>query len=85
MNLMEIEWQSWHCTQIEMDEIYAICKRMMKERKAPITRVVDKAIDSYITCLEDEDYYSWNEDAQKQVREAVLKHFGGKQLSVFEE
>lgn len=84
MNLIEIEWQSWHCTQIDMDDIYTACKRLMKERKASITQVVDEAINSYVSCLEDVDYYGWNEDAQKQVRDVALKHFGGEQLSMFD-
>lgn len=78
MSLIEIEWKSWHCTEIDIDDIYAICKRMMRERKASITQVVDKAISEYISILDDEYYYSWNEDAQKQARKAVLEHFIGK-------
>lgn len=83
MNWIEVEWSSWHCVEIDMDAIYANCERMMKEQKAPITQVIDKAIDSYVTCLDDVDYYGWNEEAQRQVREAVLEHFGGEQLSMF--
>lgn len=85
MNWIEVEWQSWHCANIDMDDIYASCERLMKERKATITQVVDDAIDEYVKGLDDENYYSWNEDAQKQVREVVLRHFGGEQISMFEE
>lgn len=84
MSWIDVEWHSWHCASIDMDEIYANCERMMKAQKAPITQVVDKAIDSYITCLDDVDYYGWNDDAQNQVKEVVLKHFGGEQLSMFD-
>lgn len=84
MNWIEVEWQSWHCAHIDMDDIYASCERLMEKRKATITQVVDDAIDEYITGLDDENYYGWNEDAQKQVRDVVLKHFGGEQLSMFD-
>lgn len=84
MNYIEVEWPSWHCVQIDMDDIYASCERLMEKRKTTITQVVDDAINAYITCLDDENYYSWNEDAQKQVKEVVLKHFGGEQLSMFD-
>lgn len=85
MNLLDVEWQSQHYTQIDMDDIYnAVCKRMKKEKRVPIAQIIDEVISAYVSCLDDEYYYSWNEDAQKQVREAVLKHFGGEQLSMFD-
>ena len=80
MNWIEVDWHSWHSVYINVDEIYVECERMMEEQKAPITQVVDKAIDSYVAGLEDADYYGWNDDAQNQVREIVLEHFGGEQL-----
>lgn len=81
---LKIKWQCWTCANIDMDDIYARCERLMKERKATITQVVDDAIDGYVTGLDDEYYYCWSEDAQKQVREAVLKLFGSEQLSMFD-
>jgi len=76
MNWIEVEWHSWHCAYINMDEIYADCERMMEEQNAPITQVIDKAIDSYVATLDDVDHYSWTEDAQRQVKEVALEHFG---------
>lgn len=84
MNWIEVDWHSWHSVCINVDEIYVDCERMMKEQKAPITQVVDKAIDSYVAGLDDADYYGWNDDAQNQVKEVVLEHFGGEQLSMFD-
>jgi len=84
MNYIEVEWQSWHCAQINMDDIYTRCERRMKEEKTTITKVIDQVISEQIACLDDADYYSWNEDAQNQVREIALRHFGGEQLSMFD-
>jgi len=83
MNYIEIEWPCWHQTSVNLDEINDSCKRNMEEYHLSFEEALDNAIDSYVSGLDDVLCYSWNEDAQQQVKDAVLQTFG-EQLSMFD-
>jgi hypothetical protein len=82
--ILDVEWQSWHELSVNVDEIVDDCKYRMEKWHVPLEEVVDIAIEGYVSGFDDALYYSWNEDAQKQVRDAVLQAFGGVQLSMFD-
>lgn len=82
--VLNVEWQSWHEVLVDIDEIVEYCKYRMEKWRAPLEEVIDDAINDFISGLDDSLYYTWTEDAQKQVRDAVLQAFGGVQLSMFD-
>ena len=82
--ILNVEWQSWHEVLVDVDEIVGYCKYRMEKWHAPLEEVIDDAINDFISGLDDSLYYAWTEDAQKQVRDAVLQAFGGVQLSMFD-
>lgn len=84
MKILTVDWQCWHSASINIDEIVSSCERAMEKRNVSITDIIDAVIDSYVAGLEDEQYYSWTDEAQEQVKNAVLAELGGEQLSMFD-
>lgn len=84
MKILTVDWQCWHSASINIDKIVSSCKCAMEKKNVSITDVIDAVIDSYVAGLDDEQYYSWTDEAQEQVKNAVLAELGGEQLSMFD-
>lgn len=79
--MFEVEWTSTHYANFNLDEIVEIARSL---KTTDPEKAIRRAIEDVVSGLDDSDYYSWNEEAEAKLEDAVKKHIGGIQISMFD-
>lgn len=79
--MFEVEWTSTHYANFDLDEIVEIALSL---KATDPENAIHRAIEDVISGLDDSDYYSWNEEAEAKLEDAVKKRIGGIQISMFD-
>lgn len=79
--MFEVEWTSTHYANFDLDEIVKDALSLMAINSK---NAIHQAISDAVCELDDSDYYSWNEEAEAKLADAIKERIGGIQISMFD-
>lgn len=79
--MFEVEWTSTHYANFDLDEIVEIARSF---KTTDPEKAIRRAIEDVVAGLDDADYYSWNEEAEAKLEDAIKERIGGVQISMFD-
>lgn len=79
--MFEVEWTSTHYANFDLDEIVKDALSLMV---IDPENAIHRAINDAVCELDDSNYYSWNEEAEAKLEDAIKERIGGVQISMFD-
>lgn len=70
--MFEVTWTYTHTASFDLDQIVKRVLKFMKTSANP-NDVIDRQILLAVDTLDESEYFAWNEEAQRQLRQAILQ------------